>query len=127
MKLLKDSLQKKLKELFQKVNIQRILKPLLSNHLSRNIHGNQALIGTTTTGKVVGGNISNETSENILISKDRELYLLEQKKDSSYYNHEVRKVGYKFCYRLILFPRCYRLNNKKKEKLGEVILMTLMI
>lgn len=35
MKLLEDNIGEKLQELFQKVDIQRFLKPLLSNHLSR--------------------------------------------------------------------------------------------
>ena len=54
------------------------------------------MIGTTTTDKVVGGNISNQISEKILISKDRELYLLEQNDNSSYYDPDVREVWYKF-------------------------------
>ena len=54
------------------------------------------MIGTTTTDKAVGGNILNQISEKILISKDRELYLLEQNNNSSYYDPDVREVWYKF-------------------------------
>lgn len=50
------------------------------------------MIGTTTTDKAVGGNILNQICEKILISKDRELYLLEQNNNSSYYDPDVREV-----------------------------------